>query len=157
MKGRDPNQILIDEGADAVRAALDGAKPYVPEPGDKKPNGDGKARRRKANAAKLPGYLLEDQVALAFAARHADSFRYVALWGRWLRWAGDHWRPEDTLLAFDASRALCREAGDAKAKTVAAVVTLARSDRVLAAAEEQWDAHDAIFNTMEESGWRSTS
>jgi hypothetical protein len=28
MKGRDPNDILREDGADAVRAALDGAKPF---------------------------------------------------------------------------------------------------------------------------------
>jgi Family of unknown function (DUF5906) len=31
MRGRDPNQILIEDGPDAVRAALIDAKPYVPE------------------------------------------------------------------------------------------------------------------------------
>jgi hypothetical protein len=31
MRGRDPNQILIEDGADAVRAALIDSKPYVPE------------------------------------------------------------------------------------------------------------------------------
>jgi Family of unknown function (DUF5906) len=31
VRGRDPNQILIEDGADAVRASLIDAKPYVPE------------------------------------------------------------------------------------------------------------------------------
>ena len=52
----------------------------------------------------------------------------------------------DTLAAFDKARALCRAAGDAKAKTVAAVITLARTDRAIAATEEQWDIGDMIFN-----------
>jgi hypothetical protein len=40
VKGRDPNQILVEDGADVLRAELAGTKPFVPsEPGEKKPNG----------------------------------------------------------------------------------------------------------------------
>jgi phage/plasmid-associated DNA primase len=88
----------------------------------------------------------EDAVALAFATEHADDSRYVAKWNRWIRWDGCRWRHEDTLAAFDAARVLCRTAGNAKAKTVAAVVTLARTDRTIAAREEQWDTGDKSFN-----------
>jgi putative DNA primase/helicase len=45
---------------------------------------------------------------------------------------------------------LCRTAGNAKAKTVAAVVTLARSDRRLAATTDQWDRDPWSFNTGED-------
>jgi len=54
---------------------------------------------------------------------------------------------EGTLAAFDVSRKLCREAGDARAKTVSAVTTLARADRRMAAAMDQWDSDPEIFNT----------
>jgi putative DNA primase/helicase len=90
---------------------------------------------------------LEDRVALAFARIHADNSRYIAKWNRWMRWAGGRWQYEDTLAAFDGARALCRDAEDAKAKTVAAVVTLARSDRAIAAREDQWDTEIGLFNT----------
>ena len=63
-----------------------------------------------------------------------------------MRWDGGRWQHEDTLAAFDEARTLCRGAGDAKAKTVAAVVTLARTDRVMAAHEQQWDVGTNLFN-----------
>jgi hypothetical protein len=89
---------------------------------------------------------VEDRVALDFATQHADDLRHVAKSGQWMHWAGARWRPEDTLAAFDLSRVLCRAAGDARAKTVAAVVTLARADRRMAATTEQWDADPHKLN-----------
>jgi len=92
---------------------------------------------------------LEDAIALAFAAQHAEHFRYIAASKRWMQWVGSHWQVEQTLGAFDESRKLCRTAGDAKAKTVASVVTLARSDRRIAATADQWDRDPWSFNTGE--------
>jgi phage/plasmid-associated DNA primase len=105
----------------------------------------GKPRREKGSGL---GTVLEDRVALDFAKQHADDFRFIAVWGRWMKWDGNRWHPEDTLRAFDISRKLCRDAGDAKARTVAAVVTLARTDRAIAATEDQWDRSIEIFNTI---------
>src|SRR5262249_42510274 len=93
------------------------------------------------------GAGLEDMVALAFAEEQADYFRYVAASSQWMRWDGSRWQVEGTLAAFDVSRKLCREAGDARAKTVSAVTTLARADRRMAAAMDQWDSDPEIFNT----------
>lgn len=92
------------------------------------------------------GAGLEDTVALAFAEEHSEHFRYVAASSQWMRWNESYWQPEDTLAAFDAARKLCRAARDAKARTVAAVVTLARSDRRLAATADQWDRNAMMFN-----------
>jgi len=103
-------------------------------------------RARKANSQNKIADL-EDRVALDFASKHAGDLRYIALWNRWMQWDGKRWRHEDTLGAFDIARALCREAEDAKAKTVAAVVTLARTDRRLAATIEQWDTDLWSSNT----------
>jgi putative DNA primase/helicase len=90
---------------------------------------------------------LEDAAALDFAAQHADDYRYVAASGKWLRWADSRWETETTLFAFDQSRTVCRAAGDARAKTVAAVVTLARTDRRIAATVAQWDRDPDIIAT----------
>jgi putative DNA primase/helicase len=90
---------------------------------------------------------LEDRVALAFAAEHAGDLRYIAKSSQWMRWNGACWQPEDTLAAFDDSRKLCRPAGDSRAKTVAAVITLARSDRRLAATATQWDTDPMRLQT----------
>lgn len=62
-------------------------------------------------------------------------------------WCKTRWQVENTLKAFDAARALCRDAGDADAKIVAAVEKLARSDRRLAATIEQWDADPWLLAT----------
>jgi putative DNA primase/helicase len=155
MKGRDPNEILVKEGADAVRRAAESAKPYTPEPDKPKANSQNAATepettagKPRGNKASVSGSALEDRVALHFAKQHAGDFRFIAKWGRWMKWDGNRWHPEDTLRAFDISRKLCRDAGDAKARTVAAVVTHARSDRAIAATEDQWDGSIEIFNTI---------
>jgi hypothetical protein len=101
------------------------------------------------------GAGLEDSVALEFAEQQAERFRFVAVSNQWMRWVGSHWQTEHTLSAFDESRKLCRQSGDAKAKTVAAVVTLARSDRRIAATADQWDRDPWIFNTGEDHGGRN--
>ena len=106
-------------------------------------------RAQKAEARKAPSNL-EDRVVLHFADCYAEHFRYIAAWGRWMLWNGIHWEHEDTLAAFDKARVLCRQAEDAKAKTVAAVVTLARTDRAIAATEDQWDVDHEIFNLPSE-------
>ena len=83
---------------------------------------------------------------------------FVAEWGKWLSWDGQRWRFDTTLAAFDLARDLCKgeaakcnKKGDRKAiasaKTVAAVVTLARADRRLAATADQWDADPWLINT----------
>ena len=82
---------------------------------------------------------LEDSVALALAHEQADDLRYVAKSSQWMRWSGERWQSEDTLSAFDELRKLCRMAGDSRARTVAAVVMLARTDRRMAATVDQWD------------------
>jgi putative DNA primase/helicase len=100
----------------------------------------------------------EDRLALNFTERHAEDLRYVAPWSKWYRWSGTHWEHENTLAAFDMARKVCREAaaqrnkpGEAKAiaraKTVAAIEQLARSDRAFVAAIEQWNADMWVLNT----------
>jgi putative DNA primase/helicase len=100
----------------------------------------------------------EEALALEFA-EDAYDLRYVAAWGRWFRWVGYKWQEEKTLYAFDRARALCRqqyrlsEKTEHKrrdlltAKTVAAVVRLAQSDRRIAGTIEQWDADPWLLNT----------
>ena len=91
----------------------------------------------------------DDALALQFAATHANTLRYVAKWGVWLRWNGTCWRYDDTLHIYDLVRAICRQVGNgcraispqsqaaAKAltsgKTIHAVATLAKYDRRIAA------------------------
>lgn len=100
----------------------------------------------------------DEMLALQFADRHKRDFRFVASWGRWLKWDGIRWAHDQTLETFDLARAICRQAATscdnlkialavASAKTVAAVERLARADRDIAATVEQWDDQPWKFNT----------
>ncbi len=98
----------------------------------------------------LPPAFSDETLALEFAELYGERLRYVAAWSKWYHWTGMHWQADDTLLAFDLARVVCRSAASAcnnhkvakllaSAKTVAAVERLARSDRSLAAEVGQWD------------------
>jgi len=112
-----------------------------------KPRSDRKMQRQQSKRKNTPAGGLEDHIALRFAEQHADTLRYVAAWSQWMRWTSAFWEEEKTLFAFDESRKLCREHDKADAKTVAAVMTLARADRRLAATTDVWDADTWLINT----------
>src|SRR5262249_19505832 len=107
---------------------------------------------------RLPDFS-EEALALRFAELHAGDLRYVAEWGTWFRWTGNKWEEEKTLYVFDLARVLTREVSaryDNKlsiakiltaAKTRAAVVSMAREDRRIAATIDQWDADLWLLNT----------
>jgi putative DNA primase/helicase len=113
--------------------------------------------------ARPPEYS-DDALALRFSTAHGGDARYVALWGKWLLWGTATWKVDDTLRAFDMSRTICRAASAeiddpkraklassiASAKTVAAVVNLARVDRRHAATVEQWDADPWSLNSNDD-------
>jgi putative DNA primase/helicase len=111
-----------------------------------------------AAAEPRPPEFSDEALALRFADRHADELRHVAKWNRWLEWDGHRWQFDDTLNTFHRARVVCREASAscnekrmsqsvASAKTEAAVVSLARADRRLAATVDQWDADLWLSNT----------
>ncbi|HWK33955.1 MAG TPA: phage/plasmid primase, P4 family [Hyphomicrobium sp.] len=113
--------------------------------------------REEATDRRPPAYS-DDALALDFAERHAAELRYVAAWGKWLRWDGHRWDVDSTLQSFDMARKLCREAAATcnepriskaivSAPTVAAVERLARSDRRLAATADVWDTDPWVLNT----------
>jgi putative DNA primase/helicase len=100
----------------------------------------------------------EEAIALEFAARHADTLRYVAKWNKWLVWDGTCWREDVKRRVFTLARKLCREIARsankegarktiASAKTRAAVVTLAGEDTRLVATVDQWDTDPWLLNT----------
>jgi hypothetical protein len=107
----------------------------------------------------VPMYSDED-LALRFADRHQHNLRYVNEWGRWMSWDEFRWQFDNTLTAFDLSRAICRDTaaecknkktrtGLTSAKTVAAVERLAKADRRIAAESERWNAPHWDFNIGE--------
>lgn len=109
----------------------------------------------------------DEDLALKFTSKHADELRYTALFARWNLWTGKFWRPDETMQIFSLARQLCREQAEecyskarantpskeskaiASAKTVAAVINLARSDRRHAATKDQWDANPWDINTTD--------
>ena len=106
--------------------------------------------KRKAESVELS----EDELALKFAEVYPD-YRWVQVWGKWLRWDGCVWHEDSTLHAYDAVRKYLRESSWVhdrskelrKAATVAAVEKLARSDRKYAATTDQWDQDPMLLNT----------
>jgi putative DNA primase/helicase len=114
--------------------------------------------RQRRKTADGPPEFSDDALALTFAEQHQDKLRYVALWGKWLLWQETHWKPEDTLKAYDLARAVCRGASTkagsekqaaaiASAKAVNAVASLARSDRRIAETTDAWDRDQWVLNT----------
>ncbi|MEJ0093208.1 MAG: phage/plasmid primase, P4 family [Methylocella sp.] len=125
------------------------------------PEADAAARRahRDVNVeVASSGALTEDGQALLFA-EHGAHFRYVASWSRWMVYSGGRWQPEKTLLIFDRIRKQVRLATEnakpgvrtrlCAKRSIAAIETLARSDRRLAATTEQWDSDIWALNTPE--------
>jgi putative DNA primase/helicase len=97
--------------------------------------------------------LSEDGLALAFAARYADTARYCHTTGAWFTRTETHWRRDESLLAFAWARDLCRDANRAglaplkKIATAAAVERAARADRRLAVTAEIWDRDPMLLGT----------
>ena len=106
----------------------------------------------------------DDALALEFAACYRDDLRYVDAWGKWLHYQDGRWARDTDRKFFDLARRVCREASEkyfeivpkpheavrkqiASSKTVAAVLTMASSDRRLAAIPEQWDSDPWLVNT----------
>jgi putative DNA primase/helicase len=100
----------------------------------------------------------EDALALLFANKYADTLRYVAAWGQWFIFDGIKWDVDEKLKMFSLSRLICREAGNsvnkpnqakaiASAKTIIAILTIARTDRRIAASVDQWDNDLWLLNT----------
>ncbi len=107
----------------------------------------------------VPLYSDED-LALRFAGRHQHNLRHVNEWGRWMSWDEYRWQFDNTLMAFDLSRAICRDTaaecknkkirtGLTSAKTVAAIERLAKADRRIAAEPERWNTPHWDFNIGE--------
>lgn len=105
-----------------------------------------------------PPEFTDDSLALRFAEEHKETLRYVASLGRWMLWDSVRWNFDETLIARDMARAICRKASAecnqektakmiASAKTVSAVERLAQADRKIAATVDQWDADPWLLNT----------
>jgi putative DNA primase/helicase len=136
--------------ADDLAALTAGAEPYVArEQLDEREPEELPAPGARKQRKKQPAVPSEDALALDFADRHNDELRFVSFWGKWLKWTAGRWQVEKTLAAYDLARKICHghSLGGLRARTVAAIELMARSDRRLAATTDQWDADPWLFNT----------
>lgn len=98
----------------------------------------------------------EDALAAEFAMLFQHLFRYTPGMG-WMRCLPHCWVRDDAMTAFDCARQVARYAALAEpnkkagraissAKTIGAIVTIAKSDPRLTLAAEEWDAEPHEFN-----------
>lgn len=101
--------------------------------------------------------LSEDWLALAFAGAAMATFRFSPGLG-WMRYDGVVWARDEQLLHVGLAREVCRDAAATaekesdqiritSSKTIAAVLTLARSDPRLNTLTQQWDSDPLVLNT----------
>lgn len=131
---------------DSIRRIADEEKAEA----EARPNGSADVR---------PPAFSDDALALRFSTEYGSSLRYVAEWGKWLRWLDNRWAFDRTLDAFDLARSICRDAAReagtetkiaaaiASCKTATAVEKLARADRRHVATTEQWDQEPWLLTT----------
>jgi putative DNA primase/helicase len=129
-----------------------------PPPGKEQPRGNADPETT-ATTPELP-LSSDEALALKFADQHGGEYRYTHKWAQWHHYAGQCWREDVTLSYYDRARRLCRELaagiekpGEARdtasAKKRAAVISLAREDRRIAATVEQWDRDPWLLSTPE--------
>jgi hypothetical protein len=140
--------LAAGHGRDELAALIDGAPDYVAEA----------PQRKRLDATEQAPEFSDEALALCFAEQHQAQLRYVAFWSKWLIWRTCRWIDDSTLHAFSLARQIARTqatacdfprqaAAIASAKTVAAIERLAKADRRIAAADDQWDADLCAFNT----------
>ena len=97
--------------------------------------------------------LTEDFLALSFARIHSSRLKYCHHRGSWYQWDGTRWKREETRLAFDWARSLCRslnverKTNIAKSATASSVEKFAQADRRFAVTSEIWDRDPWLLGT----------
>jgi putative DNA primase/helicase len=96
--------------------------------------------------------LTEDAIAEEFAQTCVDKLRFDHTRGKWFVWDGSRWRRNDTELAFDYARHLCRkyrkdQTRMSSRKAADGVERMARSDQRLAVTSEVWDRDPLLLGT----------
>ena len=141
---------------EVLRALCEATPLWQPEVADGAPSA-------AADPALVP--YCDEALTLTFSARHADRLRYCDAFGRWFEWDSGRWQEDLRRRVFSHARQLCRDrsldaldrldgekavkvaSAVASARTVAAVVGLARADARHATAPEDWDADAWTLNT----------
>ncbi len=111
-----------------------------------------------SSAIPEPVSLSEDDLADRFVTSSRNELRYVKSRGAWMVWTGQVWKPDETRIAFDRVRMICRVAADTMddkqaarklgaERTINAVEKLALSDPRIAQRASDWDRGAMIINT----------
>jgi putative DNA primase/helicase len=106
----------------------------------------------KFDVSDLPVNLTEDDVAEDFAVCYVDKLRFDHTIKKWLEWNGACWSVNETGLAFDYSRRLCRkhrraETKMASKKAAEGVEHMASRDPRLAVKSDIWDQAPLLLGT----------
>jgi putative DNA primase/helicase len=128
------------------------------------PNGQSDGDSQPDDPVLLP--YCEEAITLVFSERNVDHLRYCEAFGKWFEWDEGRWREDGKRRVFSHARKLCRDKSAealadieheraamrisstvATARTVAAVVNLARADARHATLPEDWDADPWALNT----------
>jgi putative DNA primase/helicase len=146
-------------GQMSIEAAIKACHKIYEGPKRKQTNGIQVSTHPKITEEEIDGFpLTEDGIALAFAERFKNELRYCHHTGAWFHWQGNWWKKEETKLAFNWSRNVCRDLGGAsknvkvkaaisKAATAAAVERFAQADRAFAVTSEIWDRDQWLLGT----------
>jgi putative DNA primase/helicase len=99
-----------------------------------------------------PVPLTEDDIAEDFALKYGDQLRFDHHAGKWFVWDGVCWKKNETELAFDYARRLCRahrgtNTKMASKKAAEGVEHMARRDQRFAVTSEIWDQDPFLLGT----------
>jgi putative DNA primase/helicase len=104
-------------------------------------------------AVALPNVeLSEDAIAEAFAQAYGGGLRFDHTRGKWFVWGSSRWKRNDTELAFDYARHLCRQSRKdqlrmSSRKAAEGVELMAQRDQRLAVTSEIWDCDPFLLGT----------
>lgn len=103
-------------------------------------------------------FLSDDDLADRFVTRFRGELRFVPARGAWMVWTGRFWKHDETRLATNGVRQICRATADTvndekmarklcAERTINAVEKLARTDPRIAESASAWDRGEMIINT----------
>ena len=122
--------------------------------------------KTKPEPVDLPLEYSEDELAEKFTGKYKRTMVYCGDMKRWLSWTGHVWKEDNSGLAVDLARKVCREVANeaannltlgSKAKTIAGTISsrrvfnsvaeIAKCDRRHVVKREQFDADPWVLNT----------
>jgi putative DNA primase/helicase len=99
-----------------------------------------------------PVPLTEDDIAKDFAVKYEGQFLFDHHAGKWFVWNGVYWKVNETGMAFDHARRLCRahrgkSSKMSSKKAAEGVEYMARRDQRFAKTSEIWDRDPFLLGT----------